>query len=167
MTTVTTATAVATRAAQPLDPRVRTLWHVLWALGLTPVLVAAVVAVVVGLIEDLPALVAVGAASVTVAVVVVVAVPRVRYARWRWQLTAEGLEVAHGVVRRVESSIPVFRVQQIDLRQGPLERIFGLVTLQITTASAASDGTLPGIDSDRAEAVRRELLGRVAADDGV
>ena len=93
--------------------------------------------------------------------------PRLHYARWRWELTDEGLELSHGVVLRVESAIPTFRVQQIDVRQGPLERAFGLVKPAITTASSASDGTLPGIEAERAEEIRRLLLGRVAADDGV
>ena len=93
--------------------------------------------------------------------------PQLHYARWRWQLTDEGLEVAHGVLLRVESAIPTFRVQQIDVHQGPLDRAFGLVSLRISTASAASDGTLPGIAAEHAEDLRRQLLGRVAADDGV
>ncbi len=153
---------------QPLSPRVRTLWHLQWAVAaVAAVLVALAVAGLVA--ADRAALgvaVAVGVVAAVVAVVAVIG-PRLHYARWRWELTDEGLELSHGVVLRVESAIPTFRVQQIDVRQGPLERAFDLVSLQITTASSASDGTLPGIDADRAESIRRSLLERVAADDGV
>ena len=161
-------TAPATASGpRPLSPRVRTLWHLLWALAMAPVVIAAAVAVVVGIAGDTPLLAVGGAVAVVGAVAAAVVVPRLRYARWRWELTAEGLELAHGVLLRTESAIPVFRVQQIDVNQGPLERALGLVTLRITTASSGSDGTLPGIDAEGAEAVRRELLSRVAADDGV
>ncbi|WCO68689.1 PH domain-containing protein [Iamia majanohamensis] len=153
---------------QRLSPRVRTLWHVVGAgVAAVVVLVAAILGAIVAA-GGLPGAVAVVAAVVAAGSVVGAAVgPRLAYTRWRWTLTDEGLELSHGVVVRVESAIPTFRVQQIDVRQGPLERAFDLVSLKITTASAFSDGTLPGIDADRAEAVRRELLGRVAADDGV
>ncbi len=149
---------------QPLSPRVRSMWHLIWAGW---VLFVLIVATVLAVVVAQPVLTAAVAVVVALLAVVAVVGPRLNYARWRWELTDEGLEVCHGVVLRVESAIPTFRVQQIDVRQGPLERAFDLVSLQITTASAASDGTLPGIDADRAEAIRRQLLGRVAADDGV
>lgn len=153
---------------QTLDPRVRTLWHVLWAMGAAVALLLAGLAGALWSAARLPAPVALVLAIGAAVVVVLAAVgPRLHYARWRWELTDEGLELSHGVVLHVESAVPTFRVQQIDVRQGPLERAFGLVSLQITTASSASDGTLPGIEVDRAEEIRRLLLGRVAADDGV
>lgn len=151
----------------PLDPRARTLWQVvalLWAAPVAAVLLA-VGGFALGAEATPVAVAAVGAVPVVVAVAVVG--PIVRHRRWSWALTDEGLELAHGVLVRTESSIPVFRVQQVDVRQGPLERAFGLVTLQITTASAGSDGTLPGVDAEGAEEVRRRILARVAADDGV
>lgn len=153
--------------AHPLDPRVRSLWHLMWVLGGLPVVLAATVAVLLLAGEGRPALAVVPALVAVGFVVAAVVVPRLRYARFRWRLTDEGLEVSHGVVLRVQSSIPAFRVQQVDVRQGPLERWFGLVQLQITTASSASDGVLPGLAADRADGVRRALLERVALDDGV
>jgi membrane protein YdbS with pleckstrin-like domain len=140
------------------------MWHLSWAaaaavLGAT----AALIAVLTGS----AALAAVGGV-ITVAVVVAgVVVPRRQWAGWRWALTDEGLELAHGVLVRVDSSIPAFRVQQVDLRRGPIERLLGLVSVQVTTASSASDGTLPGLTPEVADSVRRELLSRVVIDDGV
>ena len=146
----------------------RTLWYLLWAMGAAVAVVLAGLAGALSSAGRLPVAVTVVLAVGAVVVLAVAAVgPHLHYARWRWELTDEGLELSHGVVLRVESAIPTFRVQQIDVRQGPLERAFGLVSLQITTASSGSDGTLPGIDADRAEQIRRLLLGRVAADDGV
>jgi membrane protein YdbS with pleckstrin-like domain len=140
-------------------------------------LVGGLVALAVGLPALVIALAALSSGDTVIAVVAIVvgiavAVgaivgPSLHYRSWRWELTDEGLELSHGVLLRVESSIPAFRVQQIDVRQGPLERAFGLVTLRLTTASSGSDGTLPGIAADHAEEVRRLLLARVADHDGV
>lgn len=156
-----------TAERQPLDPRVRSLWRVVAVLASSPLWLVLLGVGVLGLVTGDPgpgAVLVVGALAVLVLALVV---PGVRHRRWSWALTDEGLELAHGVLVRTESSIPAFRVQQVDVRQGPLERAFGLVRLQITTASAGSDGTLPGIDADGADEVRRRILGRVAADDGV
>ncbi len=152
---------------QPLAPRVRTLWQVCALLGTAPLVLVLLGLGVLGLATGDPGP---GAALVTGGLVVValaVAVPVVRHRRWSWALTDEGLELAHGVLVRTESAIPAFRVQQVDIRQGPIERLFGLASLKITTASAGSDGTLPGIDAAGADDVRRRILARVAADDGV
>jgi membrane protein YdbS with pleckstrin-like domain len=152
---------------QPLDPRVRSLWHLMSALAALPVAVVLGGVAIERLLSDavpLGATLALAAVAVLVAAIVV---PIVRYARWSWGLTDEGLELASGVLVRTESAIPFFRVQQVDVRQGPIERLYGLVTLTITTASAGSDGTIPGIDVARADEVRRLILVRVAADDGV
>jgi membrane protein YdbS with pleckstrin-like domain len=152
---------------QPLDPRVRTLWQVVALLGTSPLVLAGLVAGVVLLGGDTAWLGGLALLAAVVLVVLAVTLPVVRHRRWSWALTDEGLELAHGVLVRTESAIPAFRVQQVDVRQGPIERLFGLVTLTITTASSGSDGTLPGIDADRGDEVRRQILGRVAADDGV
>lgn len=140
------------------------MWHLGWA-GAAAILAAttALIAVVTGS----GVLIGVGAVVTLATVAAAIVVPRLQWARWRWALTEEGLELAHGVVVRVDSSIPAFRVQQVDVRQGPIEGALGLVSLQVTTASAGSDGTLPGLAPEVAEVVRRDLLARVAADDGV
>ena len=58
-------------------------------------------------------------------------------------------------------------VQHIDIGQGPLDRWRGIVKLTISTASPASDGSLPGIEPHRAEELRARILARAEADDGV
>ena len=86
-----------------------------------------------------------------------------RYARWRWQLTELAVELRYGVIVRQQETVPYFRIQQIDIVQGPLDRILDLATLQVTTASASGSAALPGIANDDAPTVRAELLARAAA----
>ncbi|MFA9431539.1 PH domain-containing protein [Egicoccus sp. AB-alg2] len=92
----------------------------------------------------------------------IVAWPRAQYRRWRWQLTDLALELRHGVVVRRHQAVPYFRIQQIDVAQGPVDRLLGLATLQVTTASASGSAALPGIPADDAPGIRVELLARAA-----
>jgi uncharacterized protein len=86
-----------------------------------------------------------------------------RYKRWRWQLTDLAVELRFGVLVRQQETVPYFRIQQIDIVQGPLDRVLDLASLQVTTASASGSASLPGIANDDAPTVRAELLARAAA----
>lgn len=151
---------------QRLSTRVLLFWGLPWAI-LTVVVLAVVVAVV--LAGDGSTAGAVIAVAVTLGLggLATVLFPRMRYRRWWYRVTEDRLELGHGVLVRAESSVPHFRVQHIDLRQGPLQRLAGVVDLQISTASAASDATLPGVEPERAEQIRALVLARAEADDAV
>src|SRR5215218_7883455 len=93
--------------------------------------------------------------------------PRASYRHWSYQVAEDALELRHGVVRRVHSAIPYFRVQHIDVAQGPVERAVGLARLVIHTASAGTDATIPGIAAGDAEGLRRLILARTGHGDAV
>jgi membrane protein YdbS with pleckstrin-like domain len=92
---------------------------------------------------------------------------RADYRNWRYLLADDVLELRHGVVRRVHSAIPYFRVQHIDITQGPLERAMGIARLVIHTASAATDAAIPGIGRGEADELRRMILARTGSGDAV
>ncbi len=85
-----------------------------------------------------------------------------RYRRWRWRLSGRALELRYGVLIHQQETVPYFRIQQIDIVQGPLDRLLQLASLQVTTASASGSAALPGIAADDAPAVRAELLDRAS-----
>jgi membrane protein YdbS with pleckstrin-like domain len=93
--------------------------------------------------------------------------PRSRYRHWRYQVASDALELRHGVVRRIHSAIPYFRVQHIDVAQGPVERAVGLAHLIVHTASAGTDATIPGIAAGDADGLRRLILARAGSGDAV
>jgi len=133
--------------------------------------VAAVVAVVlvsVGVLASLPVLLRVGLVAAAVAGLgLAVWLPGLVYRGWSYRLGAEALELRHGVLTVQRSIVPYFRVQHVDLAQGPLERSLGLARLKVHTASAGTDASLPGIELERAEEVRRLVLDRAEVGDGV
>lgn len=74
--------------------------------------------------SDLPVAVrvAVPLAVLAVGIALTVALPAAVYRRWRYAVTDDGVELRHGLIVHHESSIPHFRVQHIDIDQGPLDR---------------------------------------------
>lgn len=172
----TTDSAVAPHGDEPTDdlstwtalsPQVIVLWRLSYAT------VAAIVLVVVSVVAvanaGLPDAVRLGLplTVVVIAVVAIALIPRAEYQRWRYLVTDDGIELRHGLVIHHESSIPHFRVQHVDVRQGVLQRAMRIVTLSISTASPATDAELPAVDPARAEAIRALVLERAEADDGV
>ena len=151
----------------PLSPKVVALWRAGWliatAILMIPALIVAFAAVDLPLAVRSAIPLVVGLAGLTLTIVV----PNASYRNWRYSVTDDGVELRHGVLVHHESSIPHFRVQHIDIGQGPLDRWRGIVKLTIHTASPASDGSLPGIEPHRAEELRARILERAEADDGV
>lgn len=73
---------------------------------------------------------------------------------------AEDLVIRKGRVLRVVTSVPFGRLQYVDLQSGPLERKFGMATLQIYTASSSTSATLSGLPIETAEQMRERLMQR-------
>lgn len=89
------------------------------------------------------------------------------YRAWRYRFTDEGLELAYGVFWRRASAMPYHRLQQVDVGQGPLERRLGLSSVQLRSAAATTDATIPGLADADVEPVRRLLMQRAGRDDGI
>jgi uncharacterized protein len=143
-----------------LAPAVVTAWRLSAALGwILPAVVALVLGFVLGGGWGWLVLVVL-AALVTFSIVFY---PPMRYRRWRWQLTDLAIELRYGVLVRTQETVPYFRIQQIDIAAGPVDRLLDLASLQVTSASASGSATLPGIAAEDAPRVRAELLARAAA----
>lgn len=70
--------------------------------------------------------------------------------------------VRRGALFRRLTVIPYGRIQFVDVSEGPLLRAFGLATLQLHTASAGTDATVPGLTVDQANVLRERLVERGA-----
>ena len=123
--------------------------------GLT--LLALVLAVVVSLLLNAAAAAAAAAIGVLLlgAIADIVAARRVR--AWAYAERAEDLIVKRGVMFRRTSVIPYGRMQYVEVTAGPFERAFGLATVQMHTAAAASDARIPGLPTEEAARLRDQL----------
>jgi uncharacterized protein len=80
-----------------------------------------------------------------------------RVRAWGYAERAEDLLVRRGVMFRRMSVIPYGRMQYVEVTAGPFERAFGLATVQMHTAAAASDARIPGLASQEAARLRDQL----------
>jgi uncharacterized protein len=80
-----------------------------------------------------------------------------RFRAWGYAERAEDLLVRRGVMVRRLSVVPYGRMQFVDVVAGPLERRWGLATVRLHTAAAASDARVPGLPAAEAERLRDRL----------
>jgi len=80
-----------------------------------------------------------------------------RYRAWGYAEREDDLVVRRGVMFTRLSVVPYGRMQFIDVTAGPLERAFGLATVRLHTAAAATDARIPGLERDEAGRLRDSL----------
>lgn len=80
------------------------------------------------------------------------------YRRWRFQIQDDALYLVRGVLTEVETAVPYVRVQHVDTRRGPVERLVGLSSLVVYTAGTrGADIRVPGLTPERATDLRERL----------
>jgi len=92
--------------------------------------------------------------------------PRWRYRVHRWETTPEVVYTQSGWFNQERRIAPVSRIQTVDTERGPIERIFGLANLTVTTASARGPVHIHGLDADTAQRLAGELATRTQATAG-
>ena len=157
-------------AERPLHPKVRVAW---WIGGVASDLVLIALLIIGAVVlqantdSSLPTALPWSAIGlVIVSVVVRTWYVGAAYRAWRYRLTAEAIELQHGVFWKQASAMPYHRLQQVDVGQGPLERRFGMSSVQLRSASATTDASIPGLSQAEVEDLRRLLMQRAGRDDG-
>jgi uncharacterized protein len=84
-------------------------------------------------------------------------IARRRVHAWRYAEREDDLLVQRGLLFSRLSVVPYGRMQFIDVTAGPFERSFGLATVRMHTAAAASDARIPGLSSAEAARLRDRL----------
>ncbi|MFD9841923.1 PH domain-containing protein [[Kitasatospora] papulosa] len=136
-----------------LDRRAVGWWRTRWLLA-----AAVPLAVLGALIEAarpwllLPA--AVLAAAGTAAAVLL---PVWWFRTHRWEITEDAVYVRTGFFRQEWRIAPMSRIQTVDTVRGPLEQLFGLSTVTVTTASAKGAVRIEGLDHEVAADLARQL----------
>ena len=87
----------------------------------------------------------------------VVVVPAWKYAVHRWEVTDTAVYTQVGWWTRERRIAPMSRIQTVDYSEGAIERLFGLASVTVTTASAAGALGISGLDRDVAQRLAEEL----------
>ncbi|MFJ9056260.1 PH domain-containing protein [Streptomyces sp. NPDC102409] len=131
-------------------------------------LLTAVPVVVLGLLGAFLAparfwLVTAAVASAAVGLLCAVLLPLWWFRTHRWEVTEEAVYVSTGVLLREWRIAPMSRIQTVDTVRGPLEQLFGLATVTVTTASAKGAVRIGGLAHGTA-AELAERLTRITQD---
>ena len=102
------------------------------------------------------------AAIITAIVIVVFGIWRVtRQSRlahsWGYAERDTDLYITHGLMFKSLRVIPYGRMQSVVVTSGPVARLFNLASVELITASPASNATIPGVDQKVAEQLRDRL----------
>ncbi|MFC8229216.1 PH domain-containing protein [Streptomyces sp. NPDC057287] len=79
------------------------------------------------------------------------------YRTHRWEVTDEAVYVSTGVFLREWRIAPMSRIQTVDTVRGPLEQVFGLATVTVTTASAKGAVQIEGLAHEAAAELAERL----------
>jgi membrane protein YdbS with pleckstrin-like domain len=83
--------------------------------------------------------------------------PRWRYRVHRWEVTDTAVYTQSGWLSQERRMAPISRVQTVDTQRGPLEQLFGLANVTVTTASVAGPLRIYGLDRATADGLVAEL----------
>ena len=117
--------------------------------------------------EKIPGLVYGGVTAVLALVALAIVSAYLSWHYWSWATHEDAIELSHGVIMRRLSVVPYHRVQQIDIKRDPIERMLGISTLILRSAAATTDAHVPGVPFEETESLRHALLARAGVDDAV
>ncbi|WP_433426082.1 PH domain-containing protein [Microtetraspora malaysiensis] len=95
-----------------------------------------------------------------------IVMPRWRYHVHRWETTPEAVYTLSGWFKQEWRIAPVSRIQTVDSERGPLEQLFKLANVTVTTASAAGPIKIGGLDRATADRIVHELTASAQATAG-
>ncbi len=90
----------------------------------------------------------------------VIVLPRYKYAVHRWEVTPDGIYTLTGWLSRTWILVPISRIQTVDVTRGPLQRLFGLATVSVRTASAQGSVEIEQLEAYTAAQVADDLSKR-------
>jgi membrane protein YdbS with pleckstrin-like domain len=130
-----------------------------WAIGAAiPWLVLVMAQLVWFAFDRRPQLQVIAAAVTVVGIVVfVVVVPMWRYRVHRWDIDPKAVYTRTGWLVQERRIAPISRVQTVDTERGPLDQLFGLANVTVTTASSAGAVRIVALDCDVADQVVAQL----------
>ena len=141
-----------------------------WAIGAAiPWLILVIAQVVWFVLDGSPvwAHVLAGAVTLLGAVLFVGVVPLWRYRVHRWDISPQAVYTRTGWLVQERRIAPVSRVQTVDTYRGPLDRLFGLANVTVTTASSAGAVRIVALDAPVADRVVSQLtdIAAIGAED--
>ena len=100
-----------------------------------------------------------GAVLLVQAAVCVITIPRIRYERYRYIIDSANIRVREGIFWIKETIIPMERLHKLQVSQGPVDRMFNLSSVKVTTAGG--DGVIKFLADDEAALIAEHLKDKI------
>ncbi len=85
--------------------------------------------------------------------------PVLAWRHWTYTIREHDVLMEFGIVWKTSRSVPRLRIQHVDVKIDPIDRLLGLASVTLYTAgSSGEDAEIPGLLPEIAEAIREELL---------
>jgi uncharacterized protein len=95
-----------------------------------------------------------------------IVMPLWRYRVHRWETTDQAVYAASGWLWQRWRVVPLSRIQTVDTLRGPIQQMFGLSGITVTTASASGAVKIKGLDHRVAADVVHQLTAYTQATPG-
>ena len=154
----------AAAAIRPVEPGYRHVLRLGAALFWVPLFIGSLVANYL-VLADTPVS---GLAPVIVGLVAfsaIILAPNRIYRRLGFSVDSGLLRVVRGWLFHTDTIVPFVRVQHIDVKRGPLDKMFGTATLVVHTAGTHNSiVSLPGLSPETAANIRDDIRGLIRSD---
>lgn len=81
--------------------------------------------------------------------------PQITFMRYRYRIDGDKVDIRRGILYITHNMVPIERIHQVDVSRGPINRIFGLANVTITTAGGTV--SIEYLKEDVAEAIAEKL----------
>ncbi len=89
------------------------------------------------------------------AILDLIIVPTIFYARYRYKVGEDRIDVLRGVLIIRHTIVPIERIHQVEVTRGPVKNMFGLADVTITTAGGTA--TIEYLEMHEAEGIADRL----------
>lgn len=96
---------------------------------------------------------------IVLAVIYLFASPIIRYNRYKYKINDEEVDIIEGLWFITRTIVPIERLHKITLQRGPIDNIFGLSKVIITTAGG--DAVIRFLENEKAEKIAESLKNKI------
>lgn len=101
--------------------------------------------------------------AIVLAVALLLAVTILGFPKKGYLVREKDVSYQRGLITYKVTSVPLNRIQHVEVSQGVLEKMFGLSSVKIFTAGGtSSDLSIPGLTVDEAKKVKAYLSGKIS-----
>lgn len=96
---------------------------------------------------------------IVVAIIYLFVSPIIRYNRYKYKINDEEVDIIEGLWFITRTIVPIERLHKITLQRGPIDNIFGLSKVIITTAGG--DAVIRFLENEKAEKIAESLKNKI------